>query len=298
MAKLKIGVWLQQIRAPFLILAVFLTLIGIGAATRVDPVSWYHALLLVAGVTLSHTSVNLFNELSDYRTKIDENTSRTPFSGGSGMMQAGLTSPAQVRIAAYGSLLIGAAIGIYFFFRSGWPILVFMMIGGMSIRFYTSHLTRWLLGEFISGLTLGSFVVLGVYYALTGELNNQIIYVSIPPGLLTSLLLFLNEFPDMEADSAGGRRHVVIQLGRRRSSRLYAAILVLVYLSIASAPFITDAPLTVLAGLLTLPLGMRGMIIVLKKYDDPAGLLPALGLNVGVVLLTDLLLALGYFFAR
>ena len=46
-------------------------------------------LLLVIGVVLAHVSVNLFNEISDYKSKIDENTVRTPFSGGSGMLQVG-----------------------------------------------------------------------------------------------------------------------------------------------------------------------------------------------------------------
>ncbi len=85
----KIGTWLQQIRAPFLILPVFLVLIGVAAAKNDGYTQWLHAALLIIGVTLSHISANLFNEVSDYKTKIDENTTPTPFSGGSGMMQAG-----------------------------------------------------------------------------------------------------------------------------------------------------------------------------------------------------------------
>jgi 1,4-dihydroxy-2-naphthoate octaprenyltransferase len=47
--------------------------------------------LLLAGVVLAHISVNLFNEYSDYKTGIDFNTHRSPFSGGSGMIVSGKT---------------------------------------------------------------------------------------------------------------------------------------------------------------------------------------------------------------
>ena len=142
--KQALGVWLRQVRAPFLILAVALALLGIASA------HWHgfdhagHSLLLVVGVVLAHAAVNLFNELSDHGTGIDENTARTPFSGGSGMLQAGKTTPRQVRLAAYGSLLAAGAIGLYFCLVSGWPLLVLMACGALAIRFYTSHLARWL----------------------------------------------------------------------------------------------------------------------------------------------------------
>lgn len=291
----KVGTWFRQIRGPFLLLAAFLTLIGIAAAYRDGFSHLWHSLLLIVGVVLAHISVNLFNELSDYKTKIDEHTTPTPFSGGSGMMQSGKTKPAAVTAAAYGAMFLAAAIGFYFCVVSTWYILVFMTAGGIAIRFYTSHLARWLLGEFFSGLTLGSFVVLGTYMALTGQLNINIVYISIPPGILTTLLLFLNEFPDAEADKKGGRFHMIIHFGKKKSASIYAAAMPVLYILILAGPFILDIPYTVLIALLTLPIAGKAVSIALKFHSDTAKLVPALGMNVMVVLLTDLLLAVGYF---
>jgi len=289
------AVWLQQVRAPFLILAVALSLVGIATA------HWHgfghvgHALLLLAGVVLAHAAVNLFNELSDWKTGIDENTVRTPFSGGSGMLQAGLTSPRQVRLAAYGALLAAGAIGLFFCLASGWPLLALMACGALAIRFYTSHLSRWLVGELVSGLTLGSFVVIGVHYALTRFMTVDIIYISAVPGLLTALLLFLNEFPDAEADKRGGRRHLIILLGTKKSAVVYAAAVFLLFALIAAGPFILNIPYSVLIALAALPLGVAASVLTWKHHDDPARLIPAQGLNVALVIATDLLLALAYF---
>jgi 1,4-dihydroxy-2-naphthoate octaprenyltransferase len=290
-----IKTWLQQIRGPFLILSAVLVFLGVAAAHHQGEHHWGHAFLALVGVVLNHISVNLFNELSDFQTKIDSHTQRTPFSGGSGLLQAGVTTPASVRFAAYLALGISALIGFYFCFVSGWFLLIFMITGGVAIRFYTSHLAKWMVGEMVAGLTLGSFVVMGVYYVLTSRLPASVIWISIPPGILTALLLFLNEFPDMEADRQGGRQHLVIQLGRKRSAIFYVCSLIITYVWILLTPFILDVPFTILLGLLSIPLAFMAGKKVLSDYDQMEKLIPALGLNVGVVILTDFFLGIGYF---
>jgi 1,4-dihydroxy-2-naphthoate octaprenyltransferase len=289
-----VGVWLKQIRAPFLLLAAALVMLGGFAAFSEVRAQWGHFYLLLAGVVLAHVSVNLFNELSDFKTGIDRRTVRTPFSGGSGMMQAKLTSPAAARAVAYVALGAAFLIGLYFSFLRGWILMVFILLGGTAIRFYTSHLSKMLLGEIFSGLCLGSFVVLGVYFSLTGKLTPSIVLLSLPPGILTFLLLFLNEFPDLEADRFGGRRHLVILLGRKRSSYLYMAGLAVVYLSVLAAYFAGNFPVAVLLGLLSLPLAVKAAATVLKDHSRPHKLVAAQGMNVLIVLLTDILLAVSF----
>ena len=170
-----------------------------------------------------------------------------------------------------------------------------MACGALAIRFYTSHLARWGIGELVSGLTLGSFVVIGVHYALTRFMTPDIIYISLVPGLLTALLLFLNEFPDAEADRRGGRRHLVIFFGKKWSAVIYASAVLLLFVLIAAGPFFQNIPHAVLIALATLPLGFTAAFLTLKYHDDPARLVPAQGLNVALVILTDLLLAVAYF---
>ncbi|HEX9934731.1 MAG TPA: prenyltransferase, partial [bacterium] len=126
-------------------------------------------------------------------------------------------------------------------------------------------------------------------------LTWEIIYCSIPPGLLTAQLLFLNEFPDAEADRAGGRRHLVIRLGKRKSAALYAAGMILVYVLIAIAPWAAGSPRTVWLALIPLPTAAAAAVIALKHDDDFGDMVLAQGLNAMTVLSTDILLAVGYF---
>lgn len=297
-----INSWLAQSRANFLLLAVFLVAIGLAYAALHQPETFYWpiAILILVGTISAHISVNLFNELSDYQTKIDFQTKRTPFSGGSGMLTSGKTKPGQVRAAAIGTLLISVAIGLFFIIIAHWSILIIAFIGAIAIVYYTSHLSRMLLGEFFAGLALGSLVVIGAYIAMNATPVQSISHIvplevwliSIPPGILTFLLLLLNEFPDTEADRAGGRKHLVIKFGKTTAARVYLAGILLTYAVILILPLAGISSYWLYLALLPLPLGLKASQIALKHGEDNAKLLPAQGMNVITVLATDLLIAI------
>ena len=288
-----VNIWFKQIRGPFLILAVLLVFIGLSAAKSAGFTHGLHSLLLMIGVVQTHIAVNLFNEISDYQTGIDSNTVRTPFSGGSGMLQSGKTHLKMVKKVAIGNLIFSGMIGFYFCIVSSPWILLFMIAGGLAIRFYTSHLAKWMMGEWIAGLTLGSAVVLGVYLVLTKSMNGNIVLISVPPGILTTQLLFLNEFPDADADRKGGRHHWVIGLGKTKSAVLYCILYGVLYIMIGITPWIVSVAKAWMLGLVTLPLAVAACVGVCRYRDMTEKLVPYMGLNVIVVLTTDLLLGAG-----
>jgi 1,4-dihydroxy-2-naphthoate octaprenyltransferase len=208
-----------------------------------------------------------------------------------------------VSTAALTTIFWAFLIGLYFIIMSHWVIGVIMLIGGISIVFYTTHFARVLMGEFFAGLSLGSLVVIGTYIAMVANPGDAVcglfpagvVLISIPPGILTALLLFLNEFPDMEADKQGGRFHIVIWLGRKKSSYLYVAGLALTYLSILIVPLLGYSSWWLLLGFLTLPVAVKAGATALAHYDSVEKLVPAIGMNVIVVLATDFLLAVAVF---
>ena len=303
-----IKVWMAQIRAPFLILSVFLVLIGLALSEKyplqiAPEFSLFHAILLVVGVVSSHISVNLFNEYSDYFTRIDFSTVRTPFSGGSGMMTTGLNKPSAVLRVAVITLLISLAIGIYFSLVSHWIIIVFAAVGTFSIVFYTGFLARYMLGELFSGLALGSLVVLGTYISMNASpsmplmsmIPAEVGWLSVPPGILTALLLLINEFPDVEADRAGGRKHLVIRFGKKGAAWFYTAGMFASFAIIIALPLTGLSSYWIYLALFPLPFAVKACNIALRNNDDMPKLVSALGSNVITVLATDLLLAVAIF---
>ncbi|MBN1291554.1 MAG: prenyltransferase [Candidatus Latescibacteria bacterium] len=290
-------VWLAEIRANFLILSVVLVMIG-GTAARYHG-SFHPGLFIITllGIVFAHISVNLFNEYSDWKTGIDFQTNRTPFSGGSGMLQQKLLYPRHVKTASWITLFGAFLIGLMLAWISGWPVLVFMIIGGLTTIFYTDFLTRYMIGELASGITLGSLVVIGTYFVQTSAVSSEIIWASISPGILTMLLLFLNEFPDAEADIAGGRRHMVIVLGKHKAAYVYTLLLLTVYVVIIGGVIFGELPLAALISLVTLPLAAIVSWKTIKYKENNGKLIPALGMNVAIVLVTDFLMALSFIIA-
>ncbi len=303
-----VKIWMAQIRAPFLILSVFLVLIGLAFSVKYpshisESFNYLHAFMLVIGVVSSHISVNLFNEYSDYFTRIDFKTVRTPFSGGSGMMMEGKIKPGSVLTVAIATLLISLAIGIYFSIISHWIILIFAFLGAVSIVFYTNFLARYMLGELFAGLALGSLVVLGTYISMNASpsmtwnymIPSEVIWLSIPAGILTSLLLLINEFPDVEADREGGRKHLVIRLGKKGAAWVYALGMFTSFAIILVMPLVGLSSYWIYLALFPLPLAIKASVTALRDGDDTAKLIPALGSNVITVLATDLLIAIAIF---
>lgn len=301
-------VWLAQIRANFLILSLFLVLIGLALSIKYpfnpeEKFNFLKAFLVLIGVVSAHISVNLFNEYSDFYTGIDFKTNRTPFSGGSGILVSGKNSPSKVLRVAIITLLISLLIGIYFSITAHWLIIIFALTGAFSIVSYTPFLAKNMLGELFAGLSLGTLVVLGTYisvHAHPGMKFSQLIplevyCLSIPPGLLTALLLFINEFPDMEADKQGGRKHLVIRLRKRNAAIVYAVGMFVTFAIILLLPVFGISSWWVYLALLPIPFAIKASLTALKPEDNISQWITALGNNVITVLATDLLIAVAIF---
>jgi 1,4-dihydroxy-2-naphthoate octaprenyltransferase len=169
--------------------------------------------------------------------------------------------------------------------------------------FYTNFLARYMLGELFAGLSLGSLVVLGTYISMNASpampwnsmLPAEVIWLSVPAGILTALLLLINEFPDVEADRAGGRKHLVIRLGIKGAAWVYAMGMFTSFAIIFALPIIGLSSYWIYIALFPMPLAIKASITAIKHGDNIPKLIPALGSNVITVLATDLLLAVAIF---
>ena len=292
---MKLKVWLLETRPQFLLLSVTLVLLGTAISWHEGHFNLLKFVLTLIGLLLAHSSVNILNDYFDYKSGIDLEVNRTPFSGGSGILPQGLLKPKGVYIYGVGCLLAALLIGIYLCTISGWKLLPLILLGGPVIYFYTSHLTKWLVGELWAGLGLGILPVMGTYFVQTGSYSVEAFVVSLASGFLTTNLLLLNEFPDIEADKKGGRYNLVIALGPKNASRLYAGLAVLTYLIIVGGVVFKLMPPITLIGFHSILFSFKAIKVTFKHYDNVQKLLPALKSNVLTVLVTNAFLALAYF---
>ncbi len=292
--------YLGTLRPSFLLLNPPCVALGAGCAFwRKGSISWIDGLLALIGAVCAHAAVNSLNEYSDYHTRVDFHTARTPFSGGSGTLQL---HPEMTGYALGIGLMcaaVTAAIGLYFAVACGWRILPVGILGLVTVALYTPWLTRRpLLCLIAPGLGFGTCMVMGTDVVLGGDYSLAAFAASMVPFFLVSNLLLLNQFPDVEADRGGGRRNILIERGIRAGAVVYTMFLAGTYLSVTMAVLLRVLPPLALLALLTVPLAARASIGAIRDGHDAVKLKPALGINVLLNLLTPLLVALGLFLSR
>jgi 1,4-dihydroxy-2-naphthoate octaprenyltransferase len=289
--------WLLLPRFHFIPLTVILVSLGTAIAAHEGFFHWNYFLLAMIGSLLVHMTVNVINDYYDYVDGIDLTTERTPFSGGSGTLTGNLIKPKQAFWFATICLLIAMVIGAYFCMTRGWLLFRLLLVAGFSAYFYNVYLSKWFLGELFAGLSFGPLLVLGSYFVQTGRYSWETLVASVAPGILTANLLFLNEFPDLEADQKGGRRHLVITMGRENARFLFIGLLIASYLCIVIGVIARMMPVLTLIGLATIVFGWKAVKGALKYYDNTQQLIPALGMNVITILGTQALITVGYVIA-
>lgn len=287
-----LGPWLGVARAPFLLLPVALVVNGAAAGAWDGPWSFARTALALVGLVAMHVAVNVLNEISDHRTGIDRLTQRTPFSGGSGTLQAGGVTPRGALVFAAACFVVGAGIGLYLASVTGWLLVALGLAGSLTVVTYTDLLARIGVGEFAAGLGLGAIPVLGTAFVQHGRLGPAAFAAAVPALFMTFNLLLLNEFPDEQADRAGGRRHLVIALGRQAAARIWAAAALLTPLSIVAAVALQALPWTALPAVLPTLLLLRGLGWAFREPAAPVPV-PALAANVVWNLATNVCLGLG-----
>ena len=279
-------------RGPFLLLPATLVAAGASASLVEGGFSWTRTLVALVGLLALHMAVNVFNEWSDMRTGIDLATERTPFSGGSGTLPAGAMGLRTALVFGVVCAAVGLATGIWFLLKVGWVVAPLLVAGAFLVIGYTDLLARAGVGEVAAGLGLGGLPVWGTALVQDGSAGGVALAAAVPATLMTFNLLLLNEFPDEAADLSGGRRNLVLLLGRRSAAWVYAAAALLTPAWIFGAVVIGVLPPLALLGALPSLLLAKPVAWALRRPQEPVPI-PALGANVAWNLGTNVLLAVG-----
>lgn len=225
-------------------------------------IGWFA--LALFGIYMIEIGKNAVNEFVDYLTGVDRFVTpdkRNPFSGGKKTIIDGKLSVIETALIAFLTLaaafVIGTAIA---FFRE--PMVFWIgMAGGVMAVFYSLppfKLNYNGLGEAAVGLTFGPLLVLGMYVMLTGSLNWSIALIGLPLGFLITNVLWINQYPDYEADLKGNKRNWLVRIGKVAGIRVYALLYLFSYASLVGLAWAERNPYWLL-GLITLPIAYRSV---------------------------------------
>ena len=160
-----------------------------------------------------------------------------------------------------------------------------------AVLFYSEVFARAGVGELMAGLGLGALPVWGSAWVQGPPPGSAALWAGVPAFFMTFNLLLLNEFPDEEADRAGGRKNLVLMLGRKGAALVYAAAAALTPLAIVVAVALEVFPLVALVAVLPSLLLRKPLAWAFGDTREPVPI-PAMSANVVWNLATNSTLAL------
>jgi 1,4-dihydroxy-2-naphthoate octaprenyltransferase len=296
-----IFIYLRASRLPFLTGSLF-PVAAAAALAYVTDQTWNFLCfgLTMLGVAALHLGANLINDYYDSFGSDPLNRNFTPFSGGSRVIQDGRMTPGQVKALAYVLFALGVGCGLSLIYLGRpWVALVGLLGLGAAWCYSASPLQVMSLGlgEFMIFLAFGPLLSWGAYYVQTGKLSLVGAAVSLPLAFLITAIIWINEFPDLEADLAAGKRHLVARLGLKRSRWVYAGLMLAPFVSLFVLIELFHLPDLIIAGLAALPLAVKAVRLIFRTPPTDPEFVSIQALTIQTHFLTGLSLTLALLYA-
>ncbi len=243
---------------PIFAVAAFL------AGTGDNLFSPFSLVLCSLGIVFLHVVSNLFNDYYDVKDGTDgANTEYfnaglnstmlegAQLSGGSRAVELGLITHkgtlSLARKMLVLTLLVTSGLLVNSFYVTGQfsnalYALIVGFLGGFLGYFYTARPLRLVsrrgLGELAIFLSFGPLMTLGALFAISSstiELFSDLFYMAlllgIPHGLLTTNILYINQYPDTVSDAKTGKNHLIVTFGKKNARWGYLLLLITAFIS-------------------------------------------------------------------
>jgi len=169
---------------------------------------------------------NLFNDVLDFKKGAD-----TPERiGPQRVTQSGLISPQRVWQAAVTSFIVAVIFGVPLVLQGGWVIVGVGVVSLFCGYIYTGGpyplaYRGW--GELFVIIFFGLVAVSGTYYVHTGFMDWAPVLAGLQVGLLSTVLIAINNFRDREQDCKADKRTLAVRWGAAFAKREILALSIL-----------------------------------------------------------------------
>jgi 1,4-dihydroxy-2-naphthoate octaprenyltransferase len=291
--------WIIAVRSPFFTGSAIPVIFGATLAYyETGNFHWGLFLITLFGMVCAHAGANMSNDYFDHKTSDDDiNRNFTPFSGGSRIIQNRLLSPGAVLGGALACYTLALAAGVYLTLKTpGYWVLILAAAGFLGGFFYTAGryaLSYNGLGELAILINFGILPVMGSYYVQTGAFSWSSFWTSLPIGFLITAILYINQYPDYEADKAVKKNHLVVSWGKKGARAGYYFLIFGSYAGVIASVVFGFLPLYTLFTLLSLPFALRTVGLFARNYGKIKELIPAQAGTILVHTLVGLLMSIG-----
>ncbi|MBW1913727.1 MAG: 1,4-dihydroxy-2-naphthoate octaprenyltransferase [Deltaproteobacteria bacterium] len=293
--------YVHALRAPFLTGSIAPVIIGTCLAISEGKFFLIPFLVTIVGVSGLHLGANLLNDFYDARGSDPLNIRLTPFSGGSRVIQEKQLRPTNIMTLSIAFFILALGAAIWLVYEGKYLIIPLGLLGLLAGWSYSAPPLQlmskgW--GELAIFFAFGPLVTLGSYYVMTDAFTLTAFMIGFPQGFLITAVIWINQFPDYEADRAAGKKNLVVKLGPGLSRYLYSVIMLMSFAFVIFLISILGQSYLIMISFISIPLAIKAMIIVFREYLDYEKLIPAQALTINTLVAQGLLLSLGLLLSR
>jgi 1,4-dihydroxy-2-naphthoate octaprenyltransferase len=225
------------------------------------------ALATLLGAVAIQIATNFFNDAIDAKKGADTERRLGPVR----VTASGLMTPKAVMGLATGFLALALVCGVFLYQARGWPIVAIGLPSLFLAYGYTGGpfpLAYRGMGELFVILFFGLIAVAGTVFIQLGIWPREALLLGAQTGLLSAVLISINNFRDREEDSTTGKHTLAVRFGPKVAA-------VVIWLEIKLAAFgglawlAFGRPHLALASLPVLFIGMRIIWGVLTMPPGP-----------------------------
>jgi 1,4-dihydroxy-2-naphthoate octaprenyltransferase len=227
-SNIKFNSWLLASRPKTLPAGVIPVMVGSALAISVKEFFLPYSIVALLCSLLIQIGTNFTNDLYDFLKGADRKNRKGP----KRVLASGLISVNEMKAGIILVYVLAFLLGLYLVYSSG---LIILWIGIISIFagiIYTAGpfpLAYNGLGDPFVFVFFGIVGTMGTYYLHTQEFTIQSLLVSLPVGALTTNILIINNYRDIEEDKAAGKNTLAVLLGRTFSRWEFILLLALCY---------------------------------------------------------------------
>jgi 1,4-dihydroxy-2-naphthoate octaprenyltransferase len=256
LARRRLGATWEVLR-PFAYTASVIPVLAGAALAAVDGLfAWAPFVATLVGAMLIHSGTNIVNEIYDVRQGID--TIASPRASHA-IVKGRLTERGAFGLA-FGAFALAIVVGLYLVALRGPAIVVLGLIGLAGGYFYTAPPFQYkfhALGVPLVFLLMGPLMVVGSYFAISGEWSVTALILSIPVGCLVAAILHGNEWRDISEDTRAGIVTLSSRIGREWAHYSYVGLVLAAYISLGLAVAVSLIPPTTMIAIASLPYLVR-----------------------------------------
>ncbi len=221
--------WILTARPKTLPAAVAPVAVGCALAISRHRFKLLPAAAALIGALLLQIGVNMANDYFDFIKGIDTPERTGPVRAAA----SGLLSPGQLRLGILVIILLAVTDGLYLIYAAGIPVLVIGIFSILSLLAYSGGpfpLASHALGDLFVFIFFGIVAVCGTYYVQVLSLDKIVLIASIPVASLTTAILVVNNYRDIETDRKSSKITLAVILGKRGARTEYALLLISAFL--------------------------------------------------------------------